>query len=178
MEATNNTPATKNIIPCQYTVDVELKPETRWIDLKGNEEIYTDVTGMINPITKEEWEEAYGETYDESEGEFEPGDIELVCFWDGHNHKKIAVDIFSGYNSQIKLTKPEVLAVIDAPDAYTPVYALIKDTVKNFLGEQKEEYYVIGTGDCRQASFNQLRSITTPPAPEDFTVEWIDEQGF
>ncbi len=49
------------IIPCEFAGDITLSEDTRWIRLNKDDKYWTDVTGLIHPITLDEYYDLFGD---------------------------------------------------------------------------------------------------------------------
>jgi len=176
-----NTNKTTTVLDTRFnTIDLSNK-DLRWIDLKGDEELFTEVSQYIRKAIKEEFEEIYQTIWNEEEdGAYEGYEADIITYWDGHNFVKKA---FDGSSDREYFVNPEILKVIESEDAYSPDYALFVDHYSHSVtldGQKhevkRENYYILISGTCRQADFPKIKKISKMDA-EDFTLDYLNEEG-
>lgn len=174
MNQTENTTATTIIDTRFNTVELADK-NLKWIKIDNSDrETYTEVSEFIREADKSEYEDLWNTEWDESYGEYEDSPEEIICFWDGHNHRKIAL---GDWTEREVLVNPAILKVIESNNAYNPDYALIEDTITHGDGSVSKDYYVFVSATSREADFHQITKISKID-PEDFTPEYLAEEGF
>jgi len=174
MKQTENTTATSIIDTRFNTVELADK-NLKWIKIdNGDRETYTEVSELIRKADQSEYEELWQTNWDDSYGPYEDSPEEIICFWDGHNHRKIAI---GDCTEREMLANPTILKVIESNNAYHPDYALIVDTIKHIDESTSKNYYVFVSATSREADFHQITKISKID-PEDFTPEYLAEEGF
>lgn len=157
--------------------------DLRWVNISNdwNIETFHEVHNAIYEADVDDYMELWGiedEMTEEEIEEYKKAPEEIISIWDGHKNRRWALD---GEVPQEQLYNPEVLSIIDNDSDMSRDYALIRDKwINPVTGEEKFYYYVFISGHPRYPGVIAYNSITRTEqmSAVDFTMEWLNENGF